>query len=107
MYDGKSDAVFLKTFDFFINYSEIMDAVRKNYLALGLLAVNDKHNGGGYPKFYVTITHKYSCKYYTDDYPDLRSFTGKIMKSELIYFPCSTYVHYYYIALFRLLAVSP
>jgi hypothetical protein len=29
-----------------------MDAVRKNYLALGLLAVNNKHNGGGFRKSY-------------------------------------------------------
>jgi hypothetical protein len=54
-----------------------MDAVRKNYLAFGLLAVNNKHNGGGYPKFYVMIAHKYSWKYSTGDYATLRSFIAK------------------------------
>jgi hypothetical protein len=84
-----------------------MDAVRKNYLALGLLAVNNKHNGGGCPKFYVTIPHKYFWKYSTGYYANLRSFIGKIMKSEWIYFSCSLYVHYYYITIFQLLTICP
>jgi len=59
-----------------------MDAVRRTYLALGLLTVNNKHTGGGCPKFYVTKTHKYSWKYSMGDYAKLRSFIGKILKSE-------------------------
>jgi hypothetical protein len=49
-----------------------MDAVRKNYLALGLLSVSNKHNGCGCPKFYVAIEHKYFWKYSTGDYAKFR-----------------------------------
>jgi hypothetical protein len=80
-----------------------MDAVRKTLLTLGLLAVNNKQNGGGCPKFYVAIEHTYSLKYSTGDGTNLTKFRWKNDEIEIHLFFCSPYVYSHFIAIFQLL----